>query len=200
MGDFASREHILAGGAKIDATTFSGEDGVQVKLTANAAADAVALAVSALSAAVPSGSILAFGGKKYATTTAPAAKGAVALTISPLGVAIVTDDTAYYNPPGVAKRIASGRIAGCTYDELEAGAAAGMKWGKAEDADEVVRLVAYDVPDADKNNDVDFYRPTGLVYVNFLPGWAALSATLKGKIRAAYECSVGAPGQEVPAS
>ena len=200
MGDFASREHILAGGAKIDAATFPGEEAILVKLTGNAAADAVALAVEALSAPIPAGVILAFGGKKYATVTVSAAKGAQALTVSALGVAMVTGDQAYYMPPGLAKRIASGRIAGCTYAELEAGAASGMKWGKAVDADEVVRLIAYDVPDADTNSDVDFYRPGGLVYVNFLPGWATLSAALKAKIRAAYECTVGAPGQEVPAS
>lgn len=200
MGDFASREHILAGGAKIDAAGFPGEEAVLIKVSANAAADAVNIAVAALTAALPIGTILAFGGKKYATLTAAAAKGATALTVSALATALVTGDQSFYNTPGLAKRIASGRICGCTYAELEAGAASGMKWGKAEDADEVVRLIAYDVPDADKNDDADIYRPTGLVYVNFLPGWTDTSPTLKGKLRATYECSVGAPGQEVPAS
>lgn len=199
MGDFASRLAILAGGAKIDAASFPGEEAVPIRVTANAAADAVAVIVAPLSDALPAGIILPFGGKKYATLTAAAIRGATSLTVSPLVTALAVDDASSYSAPGLARRVASGRLVGCTYAELENGAASGMNWGKAEDADEVVRLIAYDVPDANKDNDCNIYRPGNLVYVNFLPGWADLSATLKTKVRAAYECTVGAPGQEVPA-
>lgn len=75
-----------------------------------------------------------------------------------------------------------------------------MQWGPAADTDDVVRIIAYDIPDADKSNDADVLRIGTLIKVNFLPSWSATSAAIKSKIRAAYECTVGAPGQEVPSS
>lgn len=200
VGDFLSREHVLAGGVKIDATTFPGEEAVKVTVGANAATDAVLVAVTALSDRIPSGTVLDMGGKKFARLTADAAKNAVSLTVAPLATALVAGDIASYTPPGLPKRVAAGRLVGCTYVELEGAAATGLKWGRAEDADDHVRILAYDIIDVDKNNDGDLLRPGTLIYVNFLPGWAELSNALKTKVRALYECSVGAPGQEVPAS
>jgi hypothetical protein len=170
-------------------------------LTADAAAGATALAVRALPTALVSGDAATFkGGTKQARLTAEAVKGATALAVDELQFALASGDTAYYNLPGKTKRIAAGTIVGLTNAELEAAAAGGVKWGPADDNDDVVRITAFDVPDADTNNDVELLRAGTLIKVNFLPGWAGASAAVKAKIRAAYEVTVGAPGDEVPAT
>jgi hypothetical protein len=75
-----------------------------------------------------------------------------------------------------------------------------VKWGPAADDDDVVKILAYDVPDADVNNDCELLRRGTGIKVNFLPGWTDLSAAVKAKVRATYEVTVGAPGDEVPAA
>lgn len=200
-GDTLTREHVLAGGAKIDSTLFNSVDAVKVVVAAaGAAADALAIPLKlALSDKIPAGVSLDFGGKKFARLTAEAAKGAMGLVNAALPTALVEDDVAYYNQPGMPKRIQASTVVGCTYEELEAAAATGLKWGPAADTDEVVRIVVYDIPDADTNNDCELLRPGTLLKVNFMPSWAGLSAAVKAKVRAAYEVTVGGPGDEVPA-
>lgn len=175
------------------------------RLTANAAAGAVALAVEALATALVAGDVANFlGGTKQARVTADAAKGAVAIAVDELQFGLVDRDTAYYDLPGQPKRIPSGTAVGLTNAQLEGASATGIKWHPAVDTDDVVRLTAFDVVDRDMlgipNDDVDLVRPGTLVKVNFLPSWANLSATIKNKIRATYEVTVGAPGDEVPAA
>jgi len=175
--------------------------GVYARLTANAAAGATTLAVEALPADIADDATATFaGGTKQARLTAPAASGATSLTVDELQFALVDDETAYYGAPGAKKRIASGTVVGCTHAELEAAAAGGLLWGPAADADDIVRIILFDIPDADENNDAELYRAGSLVKVNFLPGWATLSTAVKNKIRAQYETTVGGPGMEVPAS
>src|ERR1051325_2826306 len=277
LGDLLTRDHLLAGGAKIDAAQFNSADAINVVVgSAGAAAGATSIPVDALSGAIPAGTILNFGtyapvvvtvgaagalanatsvpvdalsgpipsgvvlhfgSKKFAVLTAAAATGATSITVEALPTALVDDDTAtfpggtkqarvttaaakaatsitvdelqfalvddetaYYNIPGEPTRIRAGILVGLTNSELEGAANAGVKWGPAADADDVVRIIAYDVIDADKNNDVDLVRPGTLIKVNFLPNWSTLSTTLKNKIRSTYEVTVGAPGDEVAAS
>lgn len=203
LGDVLTRDHLLPGGAKIDAAAFNSADAVVVTVAAGGGAvDAVAVPVAPLSAEIPAGALIpigAPGSKQFAYLSAKAPKGAVTLAVQPLATALAAGDRGYYNAPGAPKRIPAGTIVGLTYAELENAGAAGVKWGAAADADDVVRITAFDVPDANTNDDVDLLRPGTLIKVNFLPGWAALSAALKNKIRATYEVTVGAPGDEVPA-
>jgi hypothetical protein len=63
---------------------------------AGAAGGATSVPVAALSAAIPSGTTLDFGGAKFARLTAPAAVGAVTLTVTALVTALVSGDTATY--------------------------------------------------------------------------------------------------------
>lgn len=74
---------------------------------AGAAQGAVAVPVDALMYDIPSGTVLSFGGAKFARLTAPAAAGAVALTVAALPTALVDNDLAvipgkgeYFIPPG----------------------------------------------------------------------------------------------------
>ena len=87
-GDFLDREHLMPGGAKVDASQFMATDGAAVTLTANALVNAVSIAVSALANPIPSGTLLRFGAGKYAYTTANAAAGAVTIAVEALPVAL----------------------------------------------------------------------------------------------------------------
>lgn len=186
-GDFLDREHVVPGGAKADASAFNGEDAVVVTVgAAGAAVDDTTVPVDALPGAIPSGTVLDFGGKKFARLTAAAAAGAVSLTVAALATALVDNDTATY--AGVKKKfIPSGTLVGRTIAERDAGAA----FGPAADADDEVFLIVHDVTDADKNADIDLYRDKSIVKENYLPGISAMSATLKGKLRAKYICVQG---------
>lgn len=193
IGDVLTRDHVLAGGAKIAAATFPYIDGVKAVVgVAGAAQGATTVPVAALSGPIPAGTVLDFGGSKFARLTADAAKGAPSLAVTALVTALVSGDSAVYATPGTTKRVPSGTLVGLTNAQLESGAA-GVEWHAAQDTDDVVRFVLYDVVDVNTLNDADFYRPGSLVYVNLLPSWAALSNTLKAKVRQTYECSVGAP-------
>ncbi len=200
-GDVLTRDHNLPGGVKLDAAAFNSADAVRVVVGAAGAAEgATTVPVDALEGALPSGAVLDFGGAKFARLTAAADAGDTALAVSALPTALVDNDTAYYNAPGSKRRVANGTVIGCTYAELEAGADSGVLWGPAGDADDIVRIVLHDVVDVDENPDAEVYRAGSLVKVNFLPGWATLSAAVRGKIRAQYETTVGGSGAEVAAS
>ncbi len=202
IADLLTREHVLAGGAKINAAAFNSADAVVVVVgAAGAAANASTVPVDALPAALPDGAVLRFGAansKKFAVLNGAVLAGAASLTTQPIPTALVDNDTAYYDAPGAAKRIVAGTLVGCTFAELEAapvvtsGVPAGLLWGPAADADDIVYFSVYDIEDAQVKNDVDLLRHGTAIFVNHIPNWATLSATLKGKVRAAYEVAVGA--------
>ncbi len=188
-GDYLSREHLLPGGAKVDASQFLATDGAIVTTTAGASADAVALAVVALTNPIPAGTVLYFGeSKEFAMLTANAAAGATSLTVQALPSAIESGDSATYAGAGtMPKTIVSGTQVGRTYAERDSGTA----FGPAADADDEVYLVAFDVSDASRNNDIDLYRHGGLVKENLLPQWSTMSSALKAKLRADYQTTKG---------
>lgn len=185
-GDYLSREHLLPGGARLDPTQFIAPDAAVVTVgVAGAAGAATSVPVAALANPIPTGTVLSFGTNKFARLTSAAAAGATSLTVAAIPTALVSGDTATY--AGVAKRsIASGTVLGRTYSERDAGTA----FGPAADSDDEVYIVAFPIDDALLNPDVDFVRPGGMVIKeNLLPG--TLSATVLGKLRAAYVCVRG---------
>lgn len=204
VGDLLTRDHLLAGGVKINAPLFNSADAVKVVVgVGGAAANAVAIPVAALSEEIPAGSVITLGAvdsKKFAALSAKALKAATSLAVQPIPTALVANDTGYYNAPGSPKRIAASTAVGLTNAELENAGATGVLWGPAADGDDVIRLLAYDIADANVNNDGDLLRPGTLIKVNFMPSWAGMSAAVKAKVRATYEVTVGTPGDEVPAS
>lgn len=189
-GDYLGRDNLIPGGAKIDAAQFKSDDAVTVVVgVAGAAIAAVAVPVAALANPIPTGTVLYFGGAKVAQLSAAAAKGAVTLAVNALPAALVSGDTATYLGVG-PKYIPSGTTVGRTLAERDAM----TPFGVPADADDEVFLIAFDVTDANRNDDIELYRNNNLVYENFLPAdFAALSATLKGKLRTSYRCSIGAP-------
>jgi hypothetical protein len=189
VGDFLDREHLIAGGAKLDAAQFSGEKAVKVVVgAAGALANATSVPVAALAAAIPSGTLLDFGTTKFARLTAAAAAAATSLTVAAIPTALVSGDTATYIPAGAFKTVPSGTVIGRTYTERDANTA----FGPAADADDEVYLVVFDVVDVATLNDVALYRPGSIVKENLLGTFAALSSTLKSKIRSTYVCVRGA--------
>lgn len=186
MGDYGTRDHIVPGGAKVLASGFTASDAVVVDVGAAGAAQfATTVPVGALSGPIPAGAVVTFNAGKMLRLAVAAAAAATSLTTDPIPLALVDADVSSYTGFG-DKWIPSGTIVGRTIAERDANTG----YGPAADADDEVLLVAYDVTDALRNDDVELYRPGGVVYENFLPAFAAASATIKGKIRAAYQCSV----------
>jgi hypothetical protein len=112
----------------------------------------------------------------------------VSLTTDPIPLALVDADVSEY-PGAGGKYIPSGTVVGRTIAERDANAG----FGPAADADDEIYLIAFDISDALHIDDAEMYRPNSTVYENFVPGWAGLSATVKGKVRARYLCANGAP-------
>lgn len=104
---------LYPGGAKIDATAFTtyasdvtvttaADVTVNVTTTALAEDTNTTIAVAALSAAIPSGTVLTFNGGQTATLSAQANQGATSLTVTALAADIPSASTATYSNPGVA--------------------------------------------------------------------------------------------------
>lgn len=188
IGDYFSRRALIAGGAKLDAAQFSGERAVRAVVSGTPAQGATSITVAALSGPIPSGTVLDFGGAKFARLTAAAAAAATTLTVAALPTALANADSAVYLPAGAFKTVPSGTVLGRTIAERDANTA----YGPAGDSDDEVYILAIDVVDATINADVTLYRPGSLVKDNYLPGFAGLSTAVKGKLRTAYVCTKGA--------
>lgn len=86
--------------------------------------------------------------------------------------------------------IPSGTVIGRTRAERTAG----TPMGPAADTDEEFYIIAFDVTDALRNDDVELVKPGAgfTVKENFLPtALTSLSATVQAAIRARYYCTVG---------
>jgi len=188
IGDFLSRDYLLAGGVKLLAAGFNPFGAVTVTVgTGGAAINATSVPVTALSGALPSGTVLNFGTNKFATLSAPAAAGATSITVAPIPTALVAGDTATY--PGTSGKVMvpAGTRIGRTYAER----ATDVPFGAAADADDEVFIVAYDVYDLNEVNDADVLRKGTLIKENLLPGWAGETTALKAKVRSVYETTLG---------
>lgn len=187
-GDFGSRDYLVPGGATVDPAQFPAEDAVIVNVgAAGALAAAVTVPVDALTGDIPNGTQLWFSGAKVLRLTAAAKKGDVALTTAPLAAALVDADIATYYGSGRIF-IPSGTALGRTYAERDAGTG----YGPAADADDEVFLNFFPVSDARSISDVELYRGGGQVFENFVPNFSTLSAAVKAKLRAFYQCTIGA--------
>jgi hypothetical protein len=186
-GDGLGPDTITQFPIKVEAGQFLFDDGCTVTLSANAAADATTIAFSALAKPIPSGTVLDFGGKKFARTTAAAAAGATSVAVSALPTALVSGDVATYNGVSGRKPIESGTLLGRTYTERTNN----VGFGPASASDDEIYLLAFDIPDAVSDPYGSGYRHERAVYENFLPDWTTMGATLQGKVRELYQCQTG---------
>ena len=187
------------GGIRLDPAQFPREDAVTVVVAVAANANDTSITVTALAyadgraipstvIAIPSGTILRFGVKKFAILTANAMGGATTLTVEELGHSLALNDTATY--AGVARRrlVRSGTLVSRTFAERTAGTG----YGPAVHTDDQIALVAFDI-DLEIETLATAYQPNAgnVVYENFLPGFDALSSNLKTAIRSRYTCMIG---------
>lgn len=191
FGDAGDRQHILPGGAQLDAAANFGNSGdFTVHNTAVAAVGATSITVSALPESVPAGTTLEFTGGKFAVTTATAAAGATSLAVEPLGEQIADESDAVVDTVAGEDVVVSGTLVGRTVAERNAGAA----FGPAADADDEIYITIGDSDLAravDGRADVDLIRHGSLIKVNFLPAYAAASSAIKTKLEAFYELQLG---------
>jgi hypothetical protein len=194
IGDFLSRDYLLAGGVKVAAAGFNAYDAVVVTVdTGGAAQAATEIPVVALTGPIPVGTTLTFaGGTEFATLTAAADEGDDTLTVTALVNAVEAADTATYPGTSGKKRLVAGSRIGRTFTERDAGTA----FGPAADADDEIFIVAYDIYDLAEINDAEVLRGGTLIKENFLPGWAAETTAIKAKVRAKYQTTLGAGGAE----
>jgi hypothetical protein len=114
--DFMGREHLVPGGARVDALQFNATDAVVVTVgAAGAAAGATSIPVDALAGAIPSGTILNFG--SYAPVTVTINDADVNATETSITVAALSGPI----PAGTILQFSG---AGAGYAKLTAAAAA----------------------------------------------------------------------------
>lgn len=194
---------LIPGGARVDPLQFPSIDAVTITLSAQANAAAVALAVAPLAfknaamfkeqfrasgPAIPAGTLLWFGAGKFARVTADAAIGANQLTVEALVAQINNASTTTFQGRSTIKTIPAGTLIGRTFAER----AAGTAFGPADVAnDDEIYLVAQDCTDASITPEVELYRPTCIVFENYLPEYSGLSAETLAKIRDLYTCTLG---------
>lgn len=187
-GDFGGREHIMPRPAKLDPNQFVDSQATKVTLTANAAQNAVTIAVTALTAAIPANVVLYFAAGKFARTTGLTAAGATTINVQAIPTALVTGDIAYYETRREL-HIPGGTLIGRTTGEAATGDAFGP-WTTGDDDNETF-LVYQDITDARTNNDGELYRPGSAVKINYLPGYATLAGGTITKIKALYKTYLG---------
>ena len=186
-GDYLGGHALVPGPFKVDESQFTALDAVRVETTAISAVDDTSLDVVALSGPIPAGTILDFGGKKLARTSAAAAAGAVAIAVDALGTALADGDIATYAGTE-GKYIPSGTPVGRTTAERDAGDG----FGPADADDDEIFLSAFDIDDADENNDLELYRHNHQVFENYLPVVPADMATgLEAVLRGLYHMTLG---------
>ena len=187
--DYFDRDHLVPGGARLDAAQFFNTDSVVVVVgAAGAAGGATSVPVAALTGAIPSGTVLNFGTNKFATLSAAAAAAATSLTVLAIPTARVSGDTARYAGTGY-DTVPSGTLLGRTIAERDALTG----YGPWVTGDDEVYLLAFDVTDVSINPDCTLYRNMSIVKETFLPNWANWTAGMKAALRAAYRTTIGVP-------
>lgn len=190
-GDYFERDHMIPGGAKINAALWQNVD-YTITVTEPATAGAVSLTVAALPVAIPANTILDFSGTgELVRVTTDAAVGATTLTVEAIDAAIEDNDTATYTvTDAVPVSVPSGTAIGRTFAERDNGDA----FGPAAATDDEIYLTCFDVLDATVNPDVELYRPGSVVKENFLPQVMndTMIAGVLDELRARYICTTGA--------
>jgi len=191
--DYFNREHLIAGGARVDPLQFPRDDSVIVTVGAGGyVANLTTVPVTATAGPVPANARLIFNNGITLWTTAAAIAGATSLTVQAASFAIPAGSVATYEGTGRVY-VANGTVVGRLYAERDAGTGFGpvAAGDVAADAGEVY-ILAHDIDDALVNSDCTLYRPGGMVDEAHLPGFAALAAAIKTYLRAKYLCMRGA--------
>jgi hypothetical protein len=196
LAEDLSSYNLIPAGAKINPGEFTTYGSIFVTVaTGGAAISAVSIPITALAplekvgtAILPIGVVLIFGVKKFAILTAPALAGDTAITVQAIPTALVATDSANYSP-GHSKPIQAGLLVGRTFAERDSSTPYGVA-DVAADTD--IYLIGVGCQDANINPEIVLLRHQTLIYENRLPGWAAMTAPQKAKVRSLYECITSA--------
>ena len=170
---------LIPAGGRADSASFYRQDSVLVTVTATAAQNATSVSVKALSGAIPSGTVLSFGGAKFARLTANAAAAATSLTVAAIPTALAAADTArYVGAVGNNKKrvITSGTFVSRTYAERDANTG----FHPAVATDDEFGIVAFENPDLDASLEIDLVKPYAgfTIYENRLPEYTTLNTAV----------------------
>jgi hypothetical protein len=186
--DYGDRNHLVPGGARIDASQFPRDDAVLVTVgTGGAAIGATTVPVTALSGPVPAGTHIYTNLGKQINVTVEAATGATSITVEPLGNAVVAGENGQYRGTGKVT-VRDGTLIGRTYTERDAGTG----FGPAADADDEMYFLYHTIDNALRRADATLYRHGSIVAENHVPGWAGLSTAKKAYVRSKYQTTRGA--------
>lgn len=179
---------VIPGGILLNAAEFPRIDQVVVTLAAGAVtagSGKTLTAATALTGDIPVGTILDFGAGEFATLTIGATKGTTAITGVTLAADLEGAETATYL--GVGNRMTpGGTFVGRTLAERDAGTGYGVA-DPTNDAQ--FALLLHDVDLSEEDIAAGVQPGAGnVIYENLLPGWVALSADAKAKVRALYHC------------
>ncbi|NMG11135.1 hypothetical protein [Brasilonema sp. UFV-L1] len=136
-------------------------------------------------AGIPSGMTLTFGATSVITSRW-ASSDATTLEIFP-SPGVIAADTSYNYPGYGARPLYSGWAVGRTFAERDAG----TPFTLAADTDDEIYLIAFDVPDALRNQEIVLVRHQTRVKENRLPKFSTYSSGLQTKLRAAYQMYIG---------
>lgn len=189
LADYTSRDRLVPGGVKLDASQFPIEGTVVVSAPSGAAAAAISIAVEALSGPIPNGTILDFtGAGEFVKLTSAAAKGATTLAVEALDVAIEAGDTATYVGTG-KKYVPAGKVVGRTIAERDAGTG----FGPAAATDDELFILRFGVEDVSEDNDGVLVRPGSVIKENLLPEVldGTLATNVLTALRSRYVCQRG---------
>ena len=195
---------LVPGGGHLASAQFTNSsNAIVVTASANAAANATSITISALTdnnsatpagtVLIPVGRILDFTGTgKFALLTADAVKGATSLTVEALPQALTSNDVAYHNP-NKSRFVQSGILVGRTIAERDAS----VGYGPADvtTPDDEIHLLYFDVNNVLDDNEAELYmaKAGNVVYENLLPNWTSFTTAQKTWLRANYTCIKGQP-------
>jgi len=196
LAEEMSSYKLVPAGAKINPGEFAAYGSIFVTVaTGGAAINAVSVPIAPLAplakvgtVILSIGTVLVFGVKKFAILTAQALAGDVTITVQALPTALVATDAANYSP-GYSKPIQAGLLVGRTFAERDSS----TPYGAADVAtDTDIYLIGVGCQDANINPEIVLLRHQTLIYENRLPGWDAMTAPQKTKIRSLYQCITSA--------
>lgn len=196
--DFFSRDHLVPAGGRLDVSTgFPRSDQVILALDASTAPVTTVPLESAAAKTgkatgeeiIPTGAVLRVEDGLYLKLTAPVVVGDTDITVEETQLDTADTMNATYDGKALLV-IPSGTLIGKTFAED----VAGDPFGPADDADDIMFLIAFPVQvehpfgfGYDSEVDVALYRHNSVVKENFLPGGiAALTATQLAYVRDKY--------------
>lgn len=214
LADKLEDDSLVRFPAKLNISGFVNQLGIFVQVTANTAAAATAIPVTALAPMfnspvpliamgrilIPQGALLDFGGGKFARVTADAHQGDTSIAVSALPTALVANDMTYWKWD-YRIYIKSGVLLGRTLAQRDANNTTSQFHIADVVNDQEFGILMFDKFDIWDNNDIELLAPGKMtaIYENWLPNYSTFlrpggtDNTTMTFLRSQYRCIVGVP-------